>query len=61
MAGRTSPLDETTFGIVIFKATGEREARQFMQQDPAVAEGVMKAELFLSAWLYPRCSYSYYD
>ncbi|WP_308637868.1 YciI family protein [Paenibacillus silvisoli] len=45
MAGRTSPVDETTFGIVVFKAADMEAARAFMRQDPAVAEGVMTAEL----------------
>ncbi|RAP74353.1 YciI family protein [Paenibacillus montanisoli] len=46
MAGRTSPVDETTFGIVVFKSANLDEARGFMRQDPAVAESVMTAELF---------------
>ncbi|MFD2369165.1 YciI family protein [Brevibacillus sp. GCM10020057] len=46
MAGRTSPVDETTFGIVVFKAASLDEAREIMENDPAVVGGVMKAELF---------------
>ncbi len=33
------------FGIVLFRAESEDEARRFMENDPAVKKGVMKAEL----------------
>ena len=46
LAGKTDGLDERTFGIVIFEADSEEEARQVMKDDPAVAEGIMRAELF---------------
>jgi uncharacterized protein YciI len=46
MAGRTLTTDERTFGIVVFVAPSEAEARQLMEGDPAVQQGVMKAELF---------------
>ncbi|MCX6829578.1 MAG: YciI family protein [candidate division Zixibacteria bacterium] len=46
LAGRTTLLDERTFGIAVFKAETEEEARCFMENDPAVAGGVMHAELF---------------
>jgi uncharacterized protein YciI len=45
-AGRTATNDETTFGIVIFRAPDARAAREFMECDPAVQAGVMRAELF---------------
>lgn len=44
--GRTQNRDETTFGIVIFKASSEQAAREIMENDPAVKEGIMSAELF---------------
>ena len=45
LAGRTNePLDKT-FGLVVFSATDETEARAFMEGDPCVAAGVMTAEL----------------
>ena len=45
LAGRTQePLDQT-FGIAIFEAPDGEAARAFMQSDPAVAEGIMTAEL----------------
>ena len=46
MAGRTLNSDESAFGIVVFRAPSETEARELMQNDPAVIEGVMRAELF---------------
>lgn len=45
-AGRTLTTDESTFGIVIFRAPDEAAARELMENDPAVAAGVMRAELF---------------
>jgi uncharacterized protein YciI len=45
LAGRTAePLDRT-FGLVVFEAVGETAARSFLAADPAVAEGIMTAEL----------------
>ncbi|MBN2460162.1 MAG: hypothetical protein JXB60_01035 [Candidatus Cloacimonetes bacterium] len=46
LAGRTLNTDPSGFGIVIFKAPSEREARWIMESDPAVKSGVMKAELY---------------
>lgn len=46
MAGRTTTEDENTFGIVILEAESEQLARQLMEADPAVAQGVMRAQLF---------------
>lgn len=46
LAGRTLNTDETSFGIVIFKAEAEAAAREIVNNDPAVKLGVMKAELF---------------
>ncbi len=45
LAGRTSELGDKTFGIAIFEAADEDAARKFMQEDPAVAGGLMTAEL----------------
>jgi len=45
-AGRTLTKDEGTFGIVILRAPDEAHARDFMECDPAVQAGVMRAELF---------------
>lgn len=39
-------MDEKTFGIVIFEADSEEEAQLIMKNDPAVAEGIMTADLF---------------
>jgi uncharacterized protein YciI len=51
--GRTRTNDERTFGLVIFRAATEAAARTIMDADPAVAEGVMRAELFPYRILHP--------
>ncbi len=45
-AGRTLSSDEESFGIVIFRASSEKAAKNLMEDDPAVKEKVMKARLF---------------
>ena len=45
LAGRTSEPGDKAFGIAIFEAPDEDAARKFMQEDPAVAGGLMTAEL----------------
>lgn len=46
LAGRTLDADARAFGIVVFLAASDEEARRIMDGDPAVAGGVMIAELF---------------
>jgi len=46
LAGRTLNTDHSSFGIVIFSASSEEEARQIMLDDPAVKRRVMRAELY---------------
>lgn len=46
LAGRTLNMDEKTFGIVVLESDSEEEAKQIMENDPAVAEGIMLSELF---------------
>lgn len=46
LAGRTLNTDETSFGIVIFIAETAEKAREIMENDPAVFQGVMQAELY---------------
>lgn len=46
LAGRTLNTDPSSFGIVIFQAESDQDARGIMQADPAVRAGVMRAELF---------------
>ena len=46
MAGKTENEDETGFGIVLFLAENEQQATQFMEDDPAIQEGIMSASLF---------------
>jgi len=45
LAGRTEAPGPETFGLVIFEADNEAAARAFMAKDPAVARGLMTAEL----------------
>ena len=45
LAGRTSESGDKTFGIAMFEAKDEAAARKFMEEDPAVAVGLMTAEL----------------
>ncbi len=44
--GRTQKADEKTMGLVILIADSPNEALEAMESDPAVADGVMRAELF---------------
>jgi uncharacterized protein YciI len=45
LAGRTKEPGDKTFGIAIFEASDEEAARKSMQADPAIAGGLMMAEL----------------
>ena len=45
LAGRTVSLGAGTFGIVVFRAESESAALEIMEADPAVRDGVMRAEL----------------
>jgi uncharacterized protein YciI len=46
LAGRTLNEDKSGSGVVIFVAPSDEEARRFAEDDPAVAEGVFRMELF---------------
>jgi uncharacterized protein YciI len=46
LAGRTQTADKETFGLVILTAESEGTAREIMNNDPAVREQVMTAQLF---------------
>lgn len=47
LAGRTlNESDPSQFGVVIFEAATEEEARKFMEDDDAVKEKIMTAQLF---------------
>ena len=46
MAGRTTTADEHSFGLVVFTAASDDAAHALMSADPAVRQGVMRAELF---------------
>jgi uncharacterized protein YciI len=44
--GRTLNNDETSFGLTIFEAEDELAAREIMENDPAVKNGLMTATLY---------------
>ncbi|NYE09091.1 uncharacterized protein YciI [Bacillus niacini] len=46
LAGRTLNMDPSGMGIVILEVDSEEEARELMENDPAVKEGIMEAQLF---------------
>jgi uncharacterized protein YciI len=46
IVGRTQNPDPTAFGIHILLASSEAEARGLVDGDPAVREGIMRAELY---------------
>jgi uncharacterized protein YciI len=46
LAGRTLNNDYSSFGIVIFRALSEEEAKHIMNEDPAVKNRIMRAELY---------------
>ena len=46
LAGRTTNGDEHTFGIVIFTADSTDAAKDIMNNDPAVKNGVFIGEVF---------------
>ncbi len=46
LVGRTLTTDENTMGLAIFRAESEDAARQIMNGDPAVKNGVMTATLY---------------
>lgn len=46
LAGRTLNSDASRFGIVILNVDTDDQARQLMENDPAVKEGIMTAELY---------------
>lgn len=57
MAGRTLNTDEKSFGIAVFVAASEAEADELMRKDPAIEQGIMKAELFpFSVALWSRAA-----
>jgi uncharacterized protein YciI len=46
LAGRTTNTDASSFGVMIFEAASEDEARSIMDNDPAVKHKVLAARLF---------------
>lgn len=59
LAGRTLNTDETSFGIVIFRAESDEAAQKFLKEDPGVNQGIMHGEVYpyrvaLLSETYPR-------
>lgn len=46
LAGRTQTSDAATFGLCLFEASDAAAAAAFTAADPAVARGVVRAEVF---------------
>jgi len=46
LAGRTLSEDYAGFGIIIFEAESPQAAEKLVRNDPAVAQRVMRAELY---------------
>jgi uncharacterized protein YciI len=44
--GTLNESDSSQFRVVIFEATSEEEARKVMEEDDAVREKIMTAQLF---------------
>ncbi|HMR90788.1 MAG TPA: YciI family protein [Chitinophagaceae bacterium] len=57
LAGRTQyeTSDPDMMGLVIFKAKNDEEARQFMQDDPAVKAKIMLAKVHPYATAISKC------
>jgi len=46
LAGRSTNTDYSSFGIIIFNADSDEAAQQIVDNDPAVQNRVMRAELY---------------
>ena len=46
LAGRTLTDDYAGFGIILFEAESQQAAEKIVRNDPAVAQRVMRAELY---------------
>lgn len=46
LAGRTTTSDYSSFGIALFNAADDAAANQILQDDPAVAQRVMRGEVY---------------
>ncbi len=56
LIGRTVNNDETTFGLVLINSGTETDAREIMENDPVVKEGVMTGQLFPFRQAFPTDS-----
>ena len=46
LVGRSQTADEDSLGIIVYQAPSEEAARQLMEDDPAVKQGVMQASFY---------------
>ena len=46
LAGRTTNTDNSSFGIVVFRANSDEEAQGIVRADPAVKNMLFRAELY---------------
>jgi uncharacterized protein len=46
LAGRTLHTDETSIGIMIFRAESQEEAQAFLDADPAIIKGIMTGVVY---------------
>jgi uncharacterized protein YciI len=44
--GRTDTAPKDNYGLVVFEADNQADAEEFMNQDPAIARGVMMGRAF---------------
>lgn len=45
MAGKTTGIDDTTYGLVLFRAPNYEKAKAIMSSDPAISKGIMRGKL----------------
>jgi uncharacterized protein YciI len=46
LVGRSQTADADSLGIIVYQAPSEEAARQLMENDPAVKQGVMQATFY---------------
>ena len=53
LVGRTANNDENTFGLVVINSGDNTEAREIMENDPAVKNEIMNAQLYPFSKAFP--------
>lgn len=46
IVGRTTNTDYTSFGLMIFQAESDEHAQEILDNDPAIAQRVMRGEVY---------------